>query len=107
MPTRKEVLAALQEAEVQTAVSKAEETLKERLEHYKAKSEQLEAALKGYRRDAGKQEELLSRVERAVKAFEPYERAKYVHRPDKNRPEVAFVGLTSDWQTGEVIKADE
>lgn len=76
------------------------------LAHFKAKNKQLERELKKLLEDRGKHAEMFADLKRAIPALEPYPRAAITPSKD-SKTKVAAVVKASDWQIGEVIRAEE
>lgn len=102
-----ELLSKIQVAADQAQAEKDAQEALARLEHYKARSEQLERRIKALLAQEGAFAEQMDRLREAVVAAEPYERVKYDVKDFGSRNEVSPVVKVSDWQIGEVIKKDE
>jgi len=74
--------------------------------HFKAKSQQLEAAVRTLLKDQGKGKALAAELRSAIVATEPYPRFVSKVGPPSGTPVAAVVKL-SDWQIGEVVEASE
>ncbi len=79
---------------------------KAQVAHYKAKNRQLESAVKKFLEDRGKYEELFADLKRAIPALDPYPQVPILPTP-ASKTKIAAVVKASDWQIGEVIRAEE
>ncbi len=74
--------------------------------HFKAKSQQLETAVRGLLQEKGKATALAAELRSAIVATEPYPRVAVKVDATSNTPVAAVIKL-SDWQIGEVVEEAE